>query len=162
MLSKTVTALSVFFILVVFVTSAVIAGSNYEFKTKVDHRASFWEKVSEKINLFTKFNKVGKAKYWRELIDTRFAEIKYAVDGSRLGDIEDMTSRYSTYLGYYSEFLIKNNLSSEKEITLSMFGKHSEILKGLQQKYEFDSAWWMLIEHDINTLVIFKDKIQKL
>ena len=41
-----------------------------------------------------------------------------------------------------------------------MFEKHKEILGSLRDKFEYDSAWWLSVQHDINTIDIFKDKIQ--
>ena len=150
------------FLLFFTITSTVLASSDYNFNISLNKRVGYVGKVKEKIGLFLKFSSTSKAKYWRKLIDTRLAEIIYVVDVDMIGDVEETTSRYSTYLGHYTNYLEKKNLTSQREISLAMFEKHKEILGILRDNFEYDSAWWLLIQHDINTIDIFKGKVESL
>lgn len=151
-----------YFLLFFTIASTVLASSDYNFNISINKRVGIFGKINEKIGLFLKFSSKSKAKYWRKLIDTRLAEIKYVVDADKINDIEETTSRYSTYLGHYTNYLEKKKNGSEKEITLAMFEKHKDILISLRDKFKHDSAWWLLIQHDINTLDILKDKLERI
>jgi len=125
------------------------------------HKAGAMDRVFEKINLFLHFSPASKAEYWQKLVDVRLTNLKSIVEQNNLDLIEETSSRYSTYVGRYSDYIINNQIRSQKEIAIGMFNKHLETLPSLQAKYKYDSAWWLLIQHDINTLNIFKEKIDK-
>ena len=116
-------------------------------------------KVFERANLFLRFSPDSKAGYWRKLVDRRLTELVAVVEENNLDMFEETTSRYSTYVGRYSDYILAKNLDNQKEITRKMFAKHLEILEPLRDKYEFESAWWLLLQHDINTIRIFSDKL---
>lgn len=136
-------------------------GQDYSFDTEVSHKAGVFAKLLERVNLAVRLGSEGKAKYWQKLTDVRLAELKMIVDENNLDLIEETSSRYSTYLGRYSEFIINKKVRSQKDTILKQFASHSDILTGLRDKYKYDSAYWLLIQHDINTITIFKNRIEK-
>ena len=71
--------------------SNTTASSNYDFNMSLNKRVGFVGKVKEKVGLFLKFSSTSKAKYWRKLIDTRLAEIKYVVEAGKIDDVEETT-----------------------------------------------------------------------
>lgn len=144
-------ALALFLVIPVFSP----AYAEYQFDTKADKVASLPEKVSEKIGLFLKFDKKAKAAYLRKLLDKRLAELVWAAD-ENINMVEETTSRYSTYAGHYVNFINSKDVESEKEMVPAVFDKHKEVLAEKQKKFEYDSAWWLSIQHDINTLDILK------
>ncbi|KKU10929.1 MAG: hypothetical protein UX13_C0001G0020 [Candidatus Woesebacteria bacterium GW2011_GWB1_45_5] len=157
MFLKPIAALLIFFFVLLSSPSSVLA--EYDFNTTVQGKSSVWGRVGEKAGLFLKFSKNSKAVYWRKLLDIRLAELKYSVEDDKIDFVEETASRYSTYLGHYTNYLAKKNLTGEKDITLSMFAKHQGILSSLRDKFEYDSAWWLSIQHDINTIDILKAKL---
>jgi len=140
----------------------VIGSEEYVFDTQITQKATLINKIFEKTGLLIRLNKSGKAKYWRKLVDKRLAEFKLVVENDDRGAFEETSSRYSTYVANYSNYLLNSNLVNEKSITKQQFDKHQEILNTFKDKYEHNSAWWILIMHPINTLETFKLKIEKL
>lgn len=128
-------------------------------EVEVDHVANIFEKLGEKITLFFKFSKDGKFNHQKFLLEKRLAELKYVVDSKEWDPVEETSSRYATYLGNFTYFVIKNNLKDKKDEVLSTYQRHSQVVEGLQKNFEFNSGWWMLLEHDINSTKIFSTQI---
>ena len=141
--------------------SGVIFASDYQFNTVVSRKAGVVAKVIERINLMTRFSVESKARYWQKLTDIRLAELKMEVDENNVDLIEETASRYSTYLGNYSEFVMSRKIESQKDTILAQFESHTDILTKLRDKFEYDSGWWLMIQHDINTIKIFKDRLSQ-
>ena len=80
-------------------------------------------------------------------------------ENSELGVFEETSSRYATYVGRYTEYIVTKKLSGQKESTNQMFNKHKEILTPFLYKYDYNSAWWLLLQQDIDTINIFQKKI---
>lgn len=149
-----------FLTVVLFASGSMTLVEGTKFETEVSHVANVVEKFQEKVTLFFKFSKEEKYKFQKFLVDKRLSELKYVVDSKQGNLIEETTSRYSTYLGNFSEFVINKKLISKKEDILKMFETHAKILETLQENYESESVFRMLIQHDINTIKIFSDKIK--
>ena len=164
MLKKAIVAFLVTFVVFGMASALPVFGndgSDYSFDTKVSGKAGVFAKLFERVNLIFRFGSESKARYWQKLTDIRLAELKMVVDEGNNDWVEETSSRYSTYLGRYSEFVIKKQVKSQKETILKQFESHSEILAVLRDKYKYDSAWWLMIQHDINTIDIFKNRIDK-
>lgn len=135
--------------------------SDYQFDTKVTKKAGVVAKIFERINLLTKFSAEDKAKYWQKLTDIRLAELKMEVDDKNFDLVEETASRYSTYLGNYAGFLIAKKVIGQKQTFLDQTDSRLGILTELRDRFEYDSAWWLMIQHDINTIGIFKDRLSQ-
>lgn len=127
---------------------------------EVNHVANVVEKFQEKVTLFLKFSKEEKYKFQKYLAEKRLSELKYVVESKQGNLVEETTSRYSTYLGNFSDFVIKKKLISNKEDILTMFETHTKILEKLQETYESESVFRMLLQHNINTIKIFSSKVK--
>lgn len=153
-------------IFLIFISSTnslfVMGSEEYVFDTQITQKATFINKIFEKTGFLIQLNKSSKAKYWRKLVDKRLAEFKLVVENNDKGAFEETSSRYSSYVSNYSNYLLDSNLINEKNITKQQFDKHQEILNSFKNKYEYNSAWWILIMHPINTLETFKLKIEEL
>ncbi|KKP40621.1 hypothetical protein A2130_03550 [Candidatus Woesebacteria bacterium GWC2_33_12] len=153
-------------IFLIFISSTkpflVIGSDEYIFDTQITQKTTLINKIFEKTGFLIRLNKSSKAKYWRKLVDKRLAEFKLVVENDDKGAFEETSSRYSTYVANYSDYLLNSNLVNEKSITKQQFDKHQEILNTFKDKYEYNSAWWILVMHPINTLEIFKLKVEKL
>ena len=131
-------------------------------KIPADHVAVGFEKLKEKITLFCTFSKSGKTKYQILLTEKRLAELKYAVDSEQIDLIEKTSSRYATYVGKLTNYIIKNNqVSFQKELN-SLFEMHKGTLEIMRNKFIYDSAWWLMLQQDIDTVNIFQIKLNSL
>lgn len=152
--------LFLFSLFVLFFASGNIAlADSPNLKVEVNHIANVFEKLGEKVTLFFKFSKEGKAHYQEYLLEKRLAELKWVVDSKEWDPVEETSSRYATYLGNFSEFVIKNNLKDKKDEVLSTYERHEKVLEELQRNFEYDGGWWLLLQHDRNSTKIFSTKI---
>ena len=158
-MKQTIFIFLAFFILLFRTTENTLAVETPQ-KTEVNHVANVVEKLQEKLNLFLKFSKDDKADYQKYLVEKRLAELKYVIDTKQGNLVEETTSRYTTYLGNYSSFVIKNKLINKKENILSMYNNHQKILEQLQNAFEPGSVFQMLLQHDINTIKLFSTQIK--
>lgn len=129
---------------------------------EVDHIAGRVEKLGEKIALLLKFYKKSKADYYQYLLEKRLAELVYVVENDQINSVEETASRYSTYLGILANYVETKRVVEKKEDILSTFDRHSRVVENLQKKFKYESGWWLAIAHDINSLKLFKEKIQNL
>lgn len=128
----------------------------------VDHIANIRERLQERINLFFKFFPESKYKYQKELTERRLGELVYVIE-KRKGDfIEETSSRYSTYLGRLTELVVSSKQSDKKTELFKMFENHNKALNELIKNFEANSGFWLLIQHDINSIKLYKDQIKKL
>lgn len=158
--------ITLFFLFFAFfwIPQGAIGQGQEEFKleVRVDHIAGRLEKLKEKLTLFFKFNKKDKTRYYQFLAGKRLAELSYIIENNQIKFVEETASRYSTYIGTLTNFVVKNKVSSEKEELLKMFDRHIKIIEGLQRRFKFESGWWLAIQHDINSAKLFRDKIKEL
>lgn len=140
----------------------VLPGIVFGQEIKVNHIAGKVEKVKEKLTLLFKFNKSAKADYYQYLAQKRLAELSYVVENDQINLVEETASRYSTYIGILTNYVVANGLTSKKSDLSAMFDKHAELIKLLQKKFKYDSGWWLAIQHDINTISLLKDKLNNL
>ena len=118
------------------------------------------DRLWERITLFFKFSNSDKVNYQQYLAQKRFAELKYVIDSGQGNLIEDTSSRYSTYLGRLTDLIVKNKMVDKKEETLKMFESHLPILEDLLSDQEYNSGFWLLLQHDINYLKLYVDQIK--
>lgn len=129
---------------------------------KVDHTATFIEKVKDKINLFLKFDKKSKVDYHQYLAEKRLAELEYIIRTDQIDSVEKFASKYSTYIGHLTNYTVKNQVKEKKQDIISMFDRHIVVLKKIQTRFEFESGWWLVLQHDVNSAKIFKEKINQI
>lgn len=155
--------------LLIFLTPKLVGaeGTNFLDSTpsaniKVESAANVIDRLKERIILFLKFSQKDKVKFYNDLIEKRLAELEYIVESGQGDRIEETSSRYSTYLGKYSEFIMSNNIKDKKEELLKMYERHLKVLDRLERNFEFGTGLWRLIEYDIDTVKIFSQKIKNL
>lgn len=147
------------YILLTVGLSSVKATQEFVANFKVNHIASPFEKIIEKIKLKFKYDNNDKAEYLRYVLEKRLAELVYVVSVNKVDDIETTASRYNTYELSVVNFVIKNKLSSQKDNLVLDLIRHKQVIEKLQENYKFESGWWLAIQHDINSI---KDGLAKL
>ncbi|MFH1407550.1 MAG: DUF5667 domain-containing protein [Patescibacteria group bacterium] len=144
--------------------SSVVAQSNDSSVSgqimKVNKVTNLRDRLRERITLFFKFSNSGKVDYQQYLVQKRFAELKYVIENGRGDLIEDTSSRYSTYLGRLTNLIVKNKMVDKKGETIKMFESHLPILEDLSSDQEYNSGFWLLLQHDINYLKLYADQIE--
>lgn len=146
----------------VIINAQEISSQASESAIKIDRISNIRDRLFEKISFFFKFSKEQKIDYLIYLQEKRLADLKYAIDNDQGDLIEELSSRYSTYLGKMANFMSEKKLSYKKEEVLKMMERHKIIIETLHKNFEFESGFWILLQHDINTLKIFSDKIKQI
>lgn len=144
----------------VFLTTDV--GANGFDIQPATHMANFLEKVGERVVGYLRFSKESKASYYLALLDKRMSELAYSVEDNKLDYMEATTSRYSSYLGTTSTFVLNNNLTVYKNPLLELLARHKAYLESINDRFPANSAYWLLIRQDLDTIRIFTDKLSSL
>lgn len=130
-------------------------------EVNVTHIANILEKFQEKVTLFFKFSPNAKYDYNKYLLEKRLGELEYVINSDNWDPIEETSSRYSTNLGNFNDYVINNKLTDKKDEVLNIYTRHKKILERLQKKFDFETGFWLLLQHDINSTDIFTKKIQE-
>lgn len=148
-------------LLIVLQPFAINAGEDINLKNESINPGSFyysfkrlWEKASEKLN----FNNQSKINFYQSLLHVRLAELKYVVENRVLSEVQTSSERFAYQAGILTEALVKEN--QDKEKTIKEFQKMQEFLEYLGDKYPANSSFWMLIQHDINSLKILAERLK--
>lgn len=160
----------IFFVLITFllITGPVINASYKNTATvsaqieKVDHIANIRERLAERITLFFKFSPVEKVNYQKLLAEKRLAELQYVIESKKGDLIEETSSRYSTYLGRLTNQLVFSKVTNKKEEILKMLDLHSQVVEELTAKIDRNSGFWLLLQHNTNTIKLLSDQIKNL
>lgn len=139
------------------------AEKNITFKNEVINPGSFyyslkriWEKGQEKLQ----FSKKAKITFYKSQLTTRLAELNYVVEKKLLSEVQSSSERFAYQAGILTEELVRQNKSADKENIIKEFEKFIPFLDSLRDKYEANSSFWMLVQHDINTLRILSDQLK--
>ena len=115
-----------------------------------------WEKGQEKLQ----FSKQAKINFYQSLLKTKLSELNYVVEKKFLSEVQRASERFAYQAGILTEELIRQNKSADKENVIKEFERFSPFLDTLRDKYEANSSYWMLIQHDINTLGILSAQLK--
>lgn len=126
---------------------------------KIDNPSNHFDRLVEKIILFTKFNKQSRAEYMMERLDKRLADLNFVVTKDKGNLIEEISSRYASYTGELGNYFSDNDLESKKKKLTEKLKTHKKVLTEIQKKYSNDSPFRMLLQHDINTIRIIQEKL---
>lgn len=113
-----------------------------------------WEKGSAKLQ----FSSQSKIRFNESLLKTRLAELNYVVQNKLLSEVQSSSERFAYQAGILTKGLSKGN--KEKEKIVKEFEQIQIFLDKLRDNYPANSSFWMLIQHDINTLKILADQIK--
>ena len=157
---------SIIFISCFIVISSLIAvhphTAQAQDKIQVDHISVGFEKLKEKITLFFSLTVNKKIRYQIVLVNKRLAELKYAIDSEQIDLIEPTSSRYATYVGKLVNYVTKNKATASLVDINIMFENHKGALAIMRDKFPSNSAWWLMLQQDIDTINIFQNKLSLL
>lgn len=129
---------------------------------QVDHVANLRDRIIERITLFFKFDANSSEEYQSELTEKRLAELKFVISNNNWDPVEEMSSRYSTYLGRLTKFVLDHKMINKKDELLKKYKIEEQVLEQLVKNTEYNSAYWLLLQHDINANKIYQQQLQDL
>lgn len=116
-----------------------------------------WEKIVDKFQ----FKTDAKLKYSNSLIDKRMSELGYVVKNRRLDEVQRSTERFAYQVGTLTEFLIKQGDRKMKDQIKAKINSFYPALSELRDNFPANSSFWMLVQHDINSLKEYSDKLSQ-
>lgn len=112
-----------------------------------------WEKSSEKFI----FDDKSRVSFHESLLKKRLAELRFVVEGKHLGEVQTSSERFAYQAGILTNNLLKTN--NGKEVAINEFNQLTNTLNRLRDAFPANSSFWMLVQHDINTLKILSDQL---
>ena len=90
------------------------------------------------------------------------SELKNVVDGNLLGEVEQSAQRFSYQVGVLSDFLAANGTSvvDKKSKNIEILNELKDPLIKLRDKHKYDSSYWMLIQHSIDSIDLNLQKLK--
>lgn len=145
--------------------NSVIASSNTDIGIKQEriNPGSFYyslKRAWEKVRWYFTFSDQNKVNYHQDLLNKRLSELKYVVDNKLLSEVETSSQRFAYQAGVLADVLKKMNDKEGNALLLEDFEKYKLVLNKLRDNYPANSSFWMLIQHDINTLKILSEQIK--
>lgn len=120
----------------------------------------FLKRGWEKFSLIILFWPQSKLNYENNLLGVRFAEFKKIAEDRELGEFQKASERLSYQAGVLTDQIVKQKNDQDKQQLMDKFSSFSKILPGLRDLYPANSSFWMLVQHNINTLNILSDKLK--
>lgn len=121
------------------------------------------KRLKEKISLALLFySKDKKADYYKKLVSSRLAELKFVVDKKDMANFENATTRYFTTVGQFADFLTKNGTADQKSQAVRNLSLHTPVLEDLRDTFGGqEKAEWRFMQDDINYVKMYTDQLQK-
>ena len=160
---KLATSVLVIALLVNFNTVFAETKSDLEIKSQIIYPGSFYypfKRVLEKVEEKLQFSGQSKISFYESLLKTRLTELNYVVEKRFLSEVQTSSERFAYQAGILSEELIKQSKVKDKERFIKEFEQYKKFLPNLRDKFEANSSFWMLVQHDINTLNILSDQLK--
>jgi hypothetical protein len=151
--------------LIVFLCSAritlAISPENYNLtgqKTLPSSPSYSFKRIKEKGLMIIKITSESKFKYSKLLLEKRLSELVSLIDVKEPSLITGSSQRFSYQAGILADLNSKLKSSQKNEIEI-IFEEYKKILSELRDNYPANSAYWLLIQQNIDTLNILFDKM---
>lgn len=119
------------------------------------------KRLMEKAVEITKLDKDSKADYYKDLTLNRLAELKYVVENKLLSEVEQSTQRISFQTGILSDYVSRDNeLAKKREEIRNLLLSSKDLIVPLRDKYPANSSYWMLVQHNINSIDLNLEKLK--
>lgn len=100
-------------------------------------------------------SKKGEVKFYNQLVITRLSELNYIASNKKIGEVQTSSERFNFYAGKLTEKAKGNSGADEKRKIISDFENDTKLLMKLRDNFEYESSYWILIQHSINSLNIY-------
>ncbi len=119
------------------------------------------KRLIEKAIILTKLSQQAKTDYYKYLVLTRLAELKYVVENKMIGEVQTSTQRLSYQIGILTDYINLNGVLTKNKRTENEFlSKYKTMLENLRDQYPANSSYWMLVQHSINSIDINLEKLK--
>ena len=114
------------------------------------------KRIGEKFKLFL-YSPLPKRKKdaLEKLATTRLTELKYVIEQKDMANFENTTTRYSTTIGEWVEYINKKKLTDQKQHAKEVLNSHVPVIEMLMTKYDPTTAEWRFVKHDLDYLSIY-------
>lgn len=149
--------------LFLYPSSLIYADENLDLPTTRINPGNFYynlKRLWEKGIGNLQFSKQSRITFLKSLLKTRLAELAYVVDKKLLSEVQQSTERFSYQAGILSDKLVSQGKPEDKKKVIEDFGRYAKFLEKLRDKYPANSSFWMLVQHDINTLNILSEQLK--
>lgn len=143
--------------------SSFAVENNTSIKNEMINPGSFYysfKRIWEKFALFVLFWPQSKLNYENQLLDIRMAEFKKIAEGRELGEFQKSSERLSYQAGILTDQIKDSENEQDKQELKNKFSSLNKILPGLRDLYPANSSFWMLVQHNINTLEILSGQLK--
>lgn len=106
------------------------------------------------------FSQESKISFHKSQLKTRLVELKVVVDEKILSEVQRSSERFAYQAGILTDVIVKKDDAKTKEQLLEEFESYDPLLQKLRDSFEANSSFWMLVQHDINTLRILSDQLK--
>lgn len=157
-LVKIITAVFLFLGIFVYLSKPALAEDDMQLeRARLPGTLTFSiQRIKEKIRLAIT-PKSKKFDYLFRLTDLRLNELSVVVDSQENDLVEKTSSRYSSFVGNLIDTVLSDD---QKNKAMDLFSKHSERLAELRDKYPANSAYWLYLQQNIDTIQILSEKIK--
>lgn len=128
-------------------------------KTLPNSSSYSFKRIKEKLSMRVKLSSESKFEYSKILLEKRLSELVSLVDIKEPSLITGASQRFSYQAGILADLNSKLKNSRKADIK-TMFDEHKKILSELRDNYSANSAYWLLIQQNIDTLNILLDKMK--
>lgn len=162
-MNKLIAKIILFMIIPLLLTELVFADNTSNLNlpnTKINPGSFYYplKRVLEKGWERLQFGETQKIEFYTLQLKVRLAELNYVVEKKLLSEVQTSSERFAFQAGILTEELVKENKDKEKMV--KEFEQFSKFLEKLRDKYPANSSFWMLIQHDINTLSILSERLR--
>lgn len=106
------------------------------------------------------FSQNSKISFHKAQLKSRLAELKVVVDEKILSEVQRSSERFAYQAGILTNEIVKKDDPKIKGKLLEEFEKYDPLLQKLRDRFEANSSFWMLVQHDINTLKILSERLK--
>lgn len=112
-----------------------------------------FKRLKEKVGMVFKFSQKSKYSYSLILLERRLSELVSVVDNKNLDLMVTSSQRFSYQAGTTATINTKLKDNQDDKIR-EVFNKYSKVLDELRDNYPANSAYWLLMQQNIDTLNI--------
>lgn len=164
-MGKLIFRITLFLIIPVFLNGLVFGINTSELNlpnTKINPGSFYYpvKRILEKGLERIQFDSKQRVAFYKSQLKARLSELNYVVEKKLLSEVQASSERFAYQAGILTEELIRQNKTAEKENLIKEFEQFSPFLDKLRDVYPANSSFWMLIQHDINSLKILSGRLK--
>lgn len=164
-MNKLIVKMSLFIIIPLMLAGLVLADNSADLNlpnTKINPGSFYYpfKRILEKGWERLQFSEAQKIAFYKSQLKVRLAELNYVVEKKLLSEVQTSSERFAYTAGILAEELIRQNKAADKESVIREFEQFTPFLDKLRDVYPANSSFWMLIQHDINSLKILSGTLK--